>query len=345
MFFFSGRRFFFFIILDSFYKKNYFCPSSFCLITMNKHFLFLGLACLLSLSLFRCATERGCVGKKIKNGPKHVVLVGFDGLSAHAVKSDKAKMPVFKKLMEQGASTLENRSVLPSSSAVNWASMFMGAGPELHGYTEWGSAKPDLPSRVLTDNGMFPDIYYLLRKARPEAELGFIYEWGGMRNLVDTLSVSYLKPLALSAENTEQAVADVTTYIKEKKPVFCSVIFGEPDGVGHGIGWETPEYFAMLSHLDQALGKIVQAVDDAGMMDETVFILAADHGGIHTGHGGKTMEEMQTAIVFSGKGVKAGYRIPESTMVFDIAGTVAWLFGLDTPQVWLARPIKSAFND
>lgn len=312
---------------------------------MNKHFLFLGLVCLLSLSLFSCATERGCVGKKIKNGPKHVVLVGFDGLSAHAVKSDKAKMPVFKKLMEQGASTLENRSVLPSSSAVNWASMFMGAGPELHGYTEWGSAKPDLPSRVLTDNGMFPDIYYLLRKARPEAELGFIYEWGGMRNLVDTLSVSYLKPLALSAENTEQAVADVTTYIKEKKPVFCSVIFGEPDGVGHGIGWETPEYFAMLSHLDQALGKIVQAVDDAGMMDETVFILAADHGGIHTGHGGKTMEEMQTAIVFSGKGVKAGYRIPESTMVFDIAGTVAWLFGLDTPQVWLARPIKSAFND
>lgn len=312
---------------------------------MNKHFLFLGLACLLCLSLFSCATERGCVGKKIKNGPKHVVLVGFDGLSAHAVKSDKAKMPVFKKLMEQGASTLENRSVLPSSSAVNWASMFMGAGPELHGYTEWGSAKPDLPSRVLTDNGMFPDIYYLLRKARPEAELGFIYEWGGMRNLVDTLSVSYLKPLALSAKNTEQAVADVTTYIKEKKPVFCSVIFGEPDGVGHGVGWETPEYFAMLSHLDQALGKIVQAVDDAGMMDETVFILAADHGGIHTGHGGKTMEEMQTAIVFSGKGVKAGYRIPESTMVFDIAGTVAWLFGLDTPQVWLARPIKSAFND
>lgn len=312
---------------------------------MNKHFLFLGLACLLCLSLFSCATERGCVGKKIKNGPKHVVLVGFDGLSAHAVKSDKAKMPVFKKLMEQGAGTLENRSVLPSSSAVNWASMFMGAGPELHGYTEWGSAKPDLPSRVLTDNGMFPDIYYLLRKARPEAELGFIYEWGGMRNLVDTLSVSYLKPLALSAKNTEQAVADVTTYIKEKKPVFCSVIFGEPDGVGHGVGWETPEYFAMLSHLDQALGKIVQAVDDAGMMDETVFILAADHGGIHTGHGGKTMEEMQTAIVFSGKGVKAGYRIPESTMVFDIAGTVAWLFGLDTPQVWLARPIKSAFND
>lgn len=312
---------------------------------MNKHFLFLGLVCLFSLSLLSCATGRNSMGKKIKNGPKHVVLIGFDGLSAHAVKSDEARMPVFKKLMEQGAGTLENRSVLPSSSAVNWASMFMGAGPELHGYTEWGSARPDLPPRVLTDNGMFPDIYYLLRKARPEAELGFFYEWGGMRRLVDTLSVSRLEPLALSAGDTEQAVAGVTAYIREKKPLFCSVIFGEPDGVGHGIGWESPEYFAMLAHLDRALGRIVQAVDDAGMTDETVFILAADHGGIRKGHGGKTMEEMQTAIVFSGKGVKAGYRIPESTMVFDIAGTVAWLFGLEAPQVWLARPIKSAFED
>ena len=41
--------------------------------------------------------------------------------------------------MEDGSYTLKKRSALPSSSAINWASMFMGAGPELHGYTEWGS--------------------------------------------------------------------------------------------------------------------------------------------------------------------------------------------------------------
>lgn len=51
--------------------------------------------------------------------------------------------------MDAGCYTLKKRSVLPSSSAVNWASMFMGAGPELHGYTEWGSKTPELPSRVV----------------------------------------------------------------------------------------------------------------------------------------------------------------------------------------------------
>ena len=67
--------------------------------------------------------------------------------------------------MEDGAYTLKKRSALPSSSAINWASMFMGAGPELHGYTEWGSKTPELPSRVLNKNGIFPTIFQLLRDA------------------------------------------------------------------------------------------------------------------------------------------------------------------------------------
>ncbi|SFS72905.1 Type I phosphodiesterase / nucleotide pyrophosphatase [Sphingobacterium wenxiniae] len=69
-----------------------------------------------------------------QNHVKHVVVVGFDGLGAYAVP--KANMPHLKKLMEDGAFSLKARTVLPSSSAVNWASMIMGAGPTMHGYTE-----------------------------------------------------------------------------------------------------------------------------------------------------------------------------------------------------------------
>lgn len=85
---------------------------------------------------------------------KHVVLIGLDGWGAYSV--EKANMPAVKQLMDNGSYTLEKRSVLPSSSAVNWASMFMGAGPELHGYTEWGSKTPELPSRELSHYGHFP---------------------------------------------------------------------------------------------------------------------------------------------------------------------------------------------
>lgn len=61
--------------------------------------------------------------------------------------------------MANGCYTLHSRSVLPSSSAINWASMFMGVGTELHGYTTWGSKTPEIPSREVNERGIAPTIF------------------------------------------------------------------------------------------------------------------------------------------------------------------------------------------
>ena len=55
---------------------------------------------------------------------KHVVYIGLDGWGSYSMP--KANMPTVKSLMETGCYTMQKRTVLPSSSAVNWASMFMG---------------------------------------------------------------------------------------------------------------------------------------------------------------------------------------------------------------------------
>lgn len=304
------------------------------------------------LVLSACDTHSGSDGRGVKplaHAPGHVIVVGFDGFSASSIDDGRVLpeltyMPTLRKLMAGGSYTLKNRSVLPSSSAVNWASMWMGAGPELHGYTTWGSRTPDLPSRILTENEIFPDVFAMVRKTHPEAEIGYIYEWEGMRYLADTLSIDYVQPAPLSGENVEESTALAVNYIKEKKPDLCAVIFAQPDGTGHGIGWDTPEYIRMLTHLDKGLAAIVKAVEDAGIMNETVIMVTSDHGGFNTGHGGITMNEMQTPVVFYGKGIKKGFVIPESTMVFDIAGTIGYMFGIEQPQVWLARPVTSIFE-
>lgn len=79
-------------------------------------------------------------------------------------------------------------------------------------------------------------------------------------------------------------------------------------------------------------------------MNKTVIMVVADHGGINKGHGGKTMNEMQTPLVFYGKGIKKGYRITQSTMVYDVAATIAYMLKVKQPQVWIARPITSIFK-
>ena len=297
---------------------------------MKKTFLFLIVA--LSFLLSGQAAEKA----------KHVVLIGLDGWGAYSVS--KAEIPNIRKMMNEGCYTLKKRSALPSSSAINWASMFMGAGPELHGYTQWGSKVPELPSREVTENGIFPTIFYLLHKARPEAEIGCLYEWEGIKYLADTLALDYHAQAPDYNKHPEALCGMAEKYIKEKTPVLLAVCFDNPDHVGHAAGHDTPEYYAKLNELDTYVARIVQAVKDAGMFDKTIFIITADHGGINKGHGGKTMQEMETPFIICGKNVKKGGEFSESMMQYDVASTIAYIFGLKQPQVWIGRPMKQVFK-
>ncbi len=282
------------------------------------------------------AAFTSCSASEAAPKAEHVILIGLDGWGAYSV--GKADMPNTKKLMQEGAYTLKKRSVLPSSSAVNWASMFMGACPELHGYTEWGSKTPELPSRVVNEHGIFPTIFQLYRDARPEAEIGCLYEWDGIKYLVDTLSLSH-HALAPDYQKNPTALVDRSVqYITEKKPNLLAVIFDNPDHVGHADGHDTPAYYEKLKELDGYVGQIVAAVKEAGMLDNTIFIVTADHGGINKGHGGKTMSEMETPFIISGKNIKQGYCFDDiSMMQYDCAGVIAEIFGLAKPQVWIGR--------
>lgn len=273
---------------------------------------------------------------------EHVILIGLDGWGAYSV--EKANIPTIKKLMTDGSYTLKKRSVLPSSSAVNWASMFMGAGPELHGYTEWGSKTPELTSRELNQHGIFPTVFQLLRDANPKAEIGCLYEWDGIKYLIDTLSLNYYQQAPDYNKYPEGLCEMAVNYIKEKKPVLTGIVFDNPDHVGHQAGHDTPEYYDKLQELDGYIGRIVQAVADAGMLDKTIFIITADHGGINKGHGGKTMNEMETPFIISGKNIKKGLNFQESMMQFDVATTIAAIYGLKQPQVWIGRPMMQVFK-
>lgn len=275
---------------------------------------------------------------------KHVVLIGLDGWGSYSV--EKANIPNIKQLMNDGSYTLTKRSVLPSSSAVNWASMFMGAGPEIHGYTTWGSKTPELPSKELNQHNIFPTVFQLLRDAAPQAEIGTLYEWDGIKYLVDTLSVNnYNQGKGIDYGKYPTELRDLAVkYIKDKKPTLTLLAWDNPDHVGHTDGHDTPDYYQKLEELDKYVGDIINAVKEADMLNETIFIVTADHGGINKGHGGKTMQEMETPFIIAGKNIKKGHQIQASMMQFDVASTVAAIFGLKQPQVWIGRPMTEVFK-
>ena len=150
-----------------------------------------------------------------------------------------------------------------------------------------------------------------------------------------------LSQISLFNHKDEKSMQAVLDYIVKEQPLMTSIIFDCPDHPGHDTGWMSAEYMEALTEMDGVLKRIYEAVERAGMADETLFVLTADHGGKDKGHGGISMEEMETCLVFCGKGVRPGTVITETSNVTDVPATLAHMLGLQRPHAWIGRPLPS----
>ncbi len=286
-----------------------------------------------------CESDCECGGVE---GVEHVVMIGLDGLAGNTV--EVADMPTLKQMMAEGAWTLRARSILPSSSACNWASMYMGVGPEMHGYNTWGSRTPDFPSIAVGKNGIFPTIFTILREQRPEMRTCAMFEWEVHACLIDSVAVNHYRHIPMGENKGRDMTNAFVDYLKSEKPQFAMAIFDSPDVEGHAEGWGSEAYMNRLKELDAHIATIVEATKQAGMYENTIFMIVSDHGGIGNGHGGTTMEEMEAPLVFFGRGIKRGHKIAAPVMRYDTAPTIAYIFGIETPDIWRGRPITEIFE-
>lgn len=281
-----------------------------------------------------------CENEKMDSQPKpiakHIVLIGSDGFGSYAF--EKAKIPNLRKMMAEGSYSLRARSVLPSSSAVNWASMIMGSGPELHGYTEWGSKTPELPSRIVGKGGIYPTIFSLIDEQMPDAKKGVSYAWGGIGYLFEKNIVD----LDYNGESEEGTINKAMDFIIAEKPALTFIHLDEPDHAGHEIGHDTPAYYEAVEKIDSLVGKVINTLEANQMMDDTIIIFSSDHGGIDKGHGGKTLLEVEIPWIIYGKHIPAKGKLESSIVTYDTAATIAFLLGLETPEYWRGVAIKEA---
>lgn len=286
----------------------------------------------ISLVLFALLMIADGTAEAKKWQAKHVIFLGLDGWGSYSLSN----IPNLQEMMDNGCYTLKKRTVIPSDSGPNWAAMFNGAPVEMSGFSS-NSGKLDFYPVYANEHGMYPTIFYLFRQAYPEAEMGCIMEWGGIRPLVDEKSFSYIEKTSSSEVGCREWLDMTNKYIKEKKPAFLFVHVDQIDHSGHSNGHRTAEYDKTVSMIDGMVGEVVKAVKDAGIFDDTIFVIVSDHGGMKTGHGGTSMDEMETAFIICGKGVKKGVVIEEPMVQFDVAPTIAKIFNLKAPGCWRGK--------
>jgi hypothetical protein len=273
-------------------------------------------------------------------GISHFVVIGVDGMSPNGILT--APTPVLDKLMQEGAYSLHARAVIPSSSSPNWASMIMGAGPEVHGITSngWERDNHVLPPAKIGQEEIFPTIFSLVDQQIENAEVGAVYHWGGFGRLFEKSAVDY-DVNGKSEYETARLAAD---YIKASRPNYLFIHLDHVDHAGHSYGHGTDKYYRSVTVADSLIGQIVAAIEAADMAATTILLITSDHGGIGYGHGGETIEEMEIPFILWGAGIKNGYEIPTQIMVYDNAATTALALNLQVPSAWRGQAPLMAFQ-
>jgi arylsulfatase A-like enzyme len=97
-------------------------------------------------------------------------------------------------------------------------------------------------------------------------------------------------------------------------------------------------YYAVISHLDAQVGRILKALDDTGQRDNTLIIFTSDHGlaiGSHGLVGKQNMYEhtINVPFILAGPGIPAGERRAAQCYLRDLFATICELAGLERPPV------------
>jgi arylsulfatase A-like enzyme len=105
----------------------------------------------------------------------------------------------------------------------------------------------------------------------------------------------------------------------------------------HSVKVHRQEYYAIITHLDVQVGRILDSLEKSGLADNTYIFYSADHGlgvGHHGLFGKQNLYEHSTRVPFvvQGPGIPKGKQVEAPIYLQDVMATSLALAGVDKPK-------------
>ena len=259
---------------------------------------------------------------------KHVYIIGVDGAGRFFKDADT---PNFDRIFADGAVDYTARAETITTSAQNWGAILTGVSYLKHGLTNDITGSIERSSSTL-----FPTIFTYARQAFPDAELSSFCNWNNINFGLIENDIDVRKEHPGDDEAVTQAICDY--FDAGNAPTLFFVQLDSVDHVGHELGSKSQEYIDQIGIADGYVGRIYDAIERNGLMDDGLFIVVADHG--HTrsgGHGGITMRETNVTVAVKGKTVKSGGNLDADARNRDVAAIALYALGIARPTHMTAR--------
>lgn len=241
---------------------------------------------------------------------KHLIVISYDAFSEDQWEM-ASRLPNLSKLIKNGAHSNQLKSVYPTLTYVVHTTIATGVYPDKHGIHHNNPFQPFVKEKEQSwfwfRNAIKVPTIYDAAREHNMSTAGILWPVSGKS------SIQYNIPEIRAINNENQALKvlksgsplyciemelkygrfrkgieqpyldDFTTKcaietIKRKKPNLLMIHLIDLDDAKHVYGTDSDEVKRVITRMDKRLGDIIQAVDEAGIKDDTVFLVLGDHG-------------------------------------------------------------------
>lgn len=258
-----------------------------------------------------------CLGQ----AAKHVILISIDGFRPEFYQDPSWATPNLRKLVAAGVSANGVRGVFPSVTYPSHTTILTGAMPAKHGiyynapfepqgqtgrwYWETNLIKTETLWDAVRKAGLksasvawpvsvgapvdfnIPEVWSLDKQVDRLAPIREMATPAGLFEEIEQYATGKLEPDDLNSDymSTDENGSRMAAYlIKKHKPNLLTLHLYCVDHAAHAEGRTGEHVSAAVATADRAIGTILEAIEKAGIKDQTAIIVTGDHGfvNIHT---------------------------------------------------------------
>lgn len=271
--------------------------------------------------------------------PKHVIVISYDAFSEDNWEMAKS-LPNLSKLIKNGAVSTKLRSVYPTLTYTVHTTIVTGVHSDKHGIFHNNPFQPFVEEKNqiwfwYQDAIKVPTLYDLAKK-KGLSTAGLLWPVSGKS------SIKYNLPEIHALKNENQSLKvlkggsplfclglelkygryrkgiqqpnldDFTTLctvdtIKIKKPNLLLIHLIDLDDAKHSFGTDSKEVKEAILRMDIRLGRIMDAIEDAGIKKDTTLFIIGDHSQINVKYK-----------------VALNHLLKEKGLIFEEKGEVKW---------------------
>lgn len=255
---------------------------------------------------------------------RRIVIISIDGARPDLLL--RANTPTVHALLPQSTFTFWARTTPHAVTLPSHTSMLTGVNPNRHGIL-WNSdlkfAEPVYPN--------FPTLFEVAHGAGLTTAMVVGKSKFSVLNKPGTIDWASI-PEGETSEDFDVALKAVDL-IRSHRPHVLFVHLPGVDTAGHKYGWSSPEQMRALEGADAAIAQILAALATQNLLDKTVLLITADHGGAGLGHGPDDPRSRFIPWIISGPGIRRGLDLtlyPKTSVeTEDTFATAARLLGLN----------------